>query len=140
MKLSHLLKEKQAQLKEKNMDYMTLVKEQVIRDKYKEAYELYENHGFKSMKTEHDSYLKAVKALKESGYISDEKDTAADFQSNAKWTLKMSGFTSDIRFFRGEIKKCNKALELSSNMQRKKEKIESCEERNKHSIEHLKEI
>ncbi len=118
-----LIKGKRAQLKEKNKDYSKLFKELIIRNRCKQAYELYANNGFKSMKSEHDSYLKAVKALEESGYSSEENiQQLISIQSEAD--LMMSGFTSDIRHFKGEIKKCNKALELNGYMNNKKTLIE----------------
>lgn len=122
-----LIKRDQAQLKKDTGEYSQLFSAVVDRNSYIRAYTLYHDEGFVAMKAEHDKYVSATRILKEAGYETNTQiQTLIDRQSEAE--SKLAQFTSDIRHFRHEIKKCDQALQLNLHIQEKKDAIKQIEQ------------
>ena len=130
-----LIKRDQAQLKKDNEVDSRLFSAVVDRNKYMRAYMLYRDEGFIAMRAEHDKYVAAVIILKEAGYEADAQiQTLIDRQSEVESI--QAQFTSDIRYFRHEIKMCNQALQLNRHIEKNNEALRQMEQDGKRTEEH----
>ena len=107
-----LIKANQDKEKGNNQKYSHLFKAVVTMNKYKEAYDLYENQSFEAMEDEHDAFLKATQLLKDAGYGTKEQINLL-IEKQSAYEQASSTNRNDIRHFRYEIKMCNKVLEIN---------------------------
>lgn len=127
-----LIKREQTQVK--NDPLFRLFDAVVDRSRYAKAHSLYRDEGFVGMKAEHDKYVAAVRILQKAGYKTDAQiQDLIDRQSEVE--SKLAQITSDIRYFRHEIKMCDQALQFNQYVRGKKEEIDKVESVERNSLD-----
>ena len=108
---------------------------QAGKEKYKPAFDMLRNvrvlekpyrmylDGYHEMQDEHDTYLKSVNTLKETGYAAPEKIESLE-KIKSSIEDRLSAIDEKIRSFRKEIRSCNTALELNNHIQKKTQELE----------------